>query len=71
LNFVPGSPADTYVINGFNGFCSDSMDYLAEAYRQVDGFDPRRIRDAAHALLDPVRNAEYRLLELLRFAGYM
>jgi hypothetical protein len=71
LNFVPGSPADTYVINGFNGFCSDSIDYLAEAYRHVDGFDPRRIRDAAHALLDPVRNAEYRLLELLRFAGYM
>jgi|GEM_PF-6006100 len=71
LNFSPGSPADTYIINGYNGYCTDSMDELTRAYDQIDQIDRQVVWNYGRSLFNPAVNCERRLFELLKFAKYI
>ncbi len=71
LNSVEGSPADTYVINGFNGFSFDNLDDLVAAYKLVHRLDRKAIWTASNVLFDPEQLCDRRLTTLLNFAGYL
>ncbi len=71
FNTVSGSPADTFVINGYNGFSYNNLDRLIEAYKVIDCIDRETVWNYGRTLFNPNINSEKRLYELLRFAKYI